>query len=194
MKLSLFKNLIACVLLLTAFAPAFFAQDASENQEEVKQNTQTLGENERLPFMRTEDSAANSEPGSGGLLIRTLGAMLLIVGLIFFGAWGLKKLGFGNLKSNSAENAPDLTILSSVSMGSGRTISTVRFGERILLVGSTAQSFTLLADDTEDEPVSKIQPRSVAEMLAEESENDFASELAQAEMNFDVWNKKGEQI
>ena len=120
--------------------------------------------------------------------------MLLIVGLIFFGAWGLKKLGFGNSKAKSVEDAPDLDdSYHSVSLGSGRTISTVRFGERILLVGSTAQSFTLLADESDKETSGNSKPRSVAEMLAEENDS-FEDEFARAETNLSDWTAEGDKI
>ena len=191
MKLSFLKKIICCLLLFAAFTPPCSAQETNPNQP-ASQNSEVSGEYENLPFMKTE-AVAQNETSSGSLLLRTLGAMLLIVGLIFFGAWGMKKLGFGNIKSNSAEDAPELTILSSVSLGGGRTISTIRFGEKILLIGSTAQSFTLLADDAENETDSKIKPRSVAEMLAGETDP-FADRLMQAELDLDAWETKGEKI
>lgn len=196
MKSSFFKKLAVCLLVITTIIPVCHGQNSNENQQ-VKQNTEVLGENDRLPFMHTEDSVTNNEPSSGGLLVKTFGAMFLIVGLIFFGAWGLKKFGFGNSKANSAEDTPDLKVISSVSMGSGRTISTVRFGEKILLVGSTAQSFTLLADESENETPVNSSPRSVAEMLAEEQEeeeNSFIAHFEQAEMNLAAWDAKGENV
>ena len=108
-------------------------------------------------------------------MLKTLGTLLFVVGLIFFGAWGAKKLGFGNAKTNVAEDA-QLTILSSVNLGNGRTISTVRFGDRVLVVGSTPQSFTLLAEEEASgaaaAKISFENSRSVAEMLAEEAEEE----------------------
>lgn len=180
------------IFFLVIFAATFSVCPA---QDAANQNAENQNNYERLPFMQNENNsgAANSEPGSGGLIVRTLGAMVLIVGVIFFGAWGLKKLGFGNLKTDSAEDVPDLAILSSVSLGGGRTISTVRFGEKILLVGSTAQSFTLLADgDTDNEIASLNQPRSVAQMLAEENDS-FSAALEKAEFDFADWSEKGER-
>jgi hypothetical protein len=49
----------------------------------------------------------------------------------------------------------------------------------MLLVGSTPQSFTLLADGADDEEAYATPPRSVAEMLA--AEENFGSELARAD-------------
>lgn len=193
MKSPLLKKLTICLLFVLALTPVCFAKKEPNKTEPAKQNTEVLGENERIPFMQTNEPAENNESGSGGLLLRTLGAMLLIVGLIFFGAWGLKKFGFGNSKAGADDDAPDLTVLSSVSLGSGRTISTVRFGERVLLVGSTAQTFTLLAGESENDSTLSAKPRSVAEMLAQETES-FADELESAEVNLTNWTPAGEPI
>lgn len=181
MKLHILKILLPGLIIVLNCGPICLAQ-AAAGDETAAQTTTVLSEDERLPFMQPEGPTLNNEPGSGGMMVRTIGAMILIVGLIFFGAWGLRKMGFGNLKNGAAADVPDLTILSSVSLGSGRTISTVRFGERVLLVGSTAQSFTLLADQSENEKLSRAEPRSVAEMLAEEEENSFAAKLSHAEL------------
>lgn len=212
MKPQLLSKILILHLICAVFAPFCLAQNTntatsnsqntntviSSNQNtEVLGNTKTtevLGENERLPFMQTEQNSESQEPSSGGLLLRTLGAMLLIVGLIFFGAWGAKKLGFGGIKSNASPDDLELTILTSVSLGNGRTISTLRFGERVLLVGSTAQAFTLLAEEeTRNENKSLQTSRSVAEMLAEEN-NSFGDEFEQAQTKLSLWKEKGERI
>lgn len=201
MKSAFFK-IVIFLLVGAALASTGAAQDGGGNDAPAaNQTAETADKYERLPFMQTEQAAGASAPGTGSLLVRTLGAMVIIVGLIFFGAWGLKKLGFGNFKAKTDQDAPELEIINSVSLGSGRTISTVKFGERILLVGSTAQSFTLLADETESDTTAAaaapIQPRSVAEMLAEEDEEDvdsFADELAAAEFNLNFTKSEGERI
>lgn len=164
MKKRILTKILILPLILLMLAPFCFAQNSPANTTN-QQNTEIMGEDDRLPFMQNEQSTTMQEPSSGGLLLKTLGAMLLIVGLIFGGAWGAKKLGFGNFNSKNSADDVNLTILTSVSLGNGRTISTVRFGERILLVGSTAQSFTLLAEETKIEETSLLNSRSVAEML-----------------------------
>ena len=125
---------------------------------------------DRLPFMQTEQTAsAPAEPSTGGLLIKSLGAMILIIGLIFFGAWGLKKFGFGKFKNIDSADAPSLSIVSTLSVGTNCSLSVVQFGQRTLLVGSTPKSFTLLADEMNEAEFSSMNSRSVAEMLAEET-------------------------
>lgn len=170
MKREILTKIIVMHLAFFCWAAGGFAQNSNTNTNApaVQQNEVTA-ENDHLPFMQQEQGAAPQEPTSGGLLIKTLGSMLLIVGLIFFGAWGAKKLGFGGAKAQSLADAPDLAILSSVSLGNSRTISTVRFGDRVLVIGSTPQSFTLLAEEAAVEKISLGNSRSVAEMLAEEN-------------------------
>jgi flagellar biosynthetic protein FliO len=188
-RLSFQRILILCFVF--ALGGSFcYAQSANKDAPGA-QNTEVLGENERLPFMQTEQSSEVREPSSSGLLLKTLGSMLLIVGLIFFAAWGAKKLGFGGSKSNSDDQ--DLAILSSVSLGNGRTISTVRFGERVLVVGSTPQSFTLLAEETCGEKSHLRTSRSVAEMLAEENDS-FNDKFEQAQARVTGWGERGEEI
>ena len=182
------------LLLLALFSLSqISAAQPDQASQQPNQSIEITKETDRLPFMKSEHSSASQEPSTGGLLVKTFGAMLLIVGLIFFGAWGLKKFGFGVFKPNAKDDAPDLTILSSVSLGSGRTISTVRFGERVLLVGSTAQTFTLLADETVSEQISPTVPRSVADLLGEEDAS-FEAELELAQNNFAFLKEKGGQI
>lgn len=185
-------------------SPAPVEKSAPEKNADAAQTEQPaaplppMQEGERLTFMQKDEAVERSQPESGSLLLKTLGAMCLIVGLIFFGAWGLKKLGFaGVIAAGSAkQNAPELQILSSVAPKNGQTISVVKFGERILVVGSTAQTFTLLAEETlapEDSAADRageesgefqalpVTPRSVAELLAEEEEISFENELEKAE-------------
>ncbi len=182
------KQSIFVLLLIVMFGAVCFSQ-AEDGNTQSTQGAEVIGENDHLPFMQADPVAPESqEPSSGGLLLKTMGAMLLVVGLIFFGAWGAKKLGFGGSKSSSSPDDPELTVLSTVSMGSGRTIATLQFGDRILLVGSTNDSFTLLAEDVKAE--TPARSRSVAELLAEENES-FDSAFQNAQFKLGQWGEKG---
>lgn len=129
----------------------------------------------RLPFLAHDQSEAEA-PGAGGLLLRTLGALLLIVGLIIAASWGIKRMG-GARFGAAQTDAPELRVLASVALGDKRSLAIVRFGERNLLVGSTAQSITLLAEDAEETndvyaSAAIPQARSVAELLQYETVED----------------------
>jgi flagellar biosynthetic protein FliO len=125
----------------------------------------------------TERDNQEQPPTATGLLIRTLGALLLIVGLIVVAAWGMKRFG-GARFGTAQENAPSLAILNSLSLGERRSLTIVRFGDRTLLLGSTAQSVTLLAEAETDD---FTQPaRSVAEILNDDKPAIFSQELFNA--------------
>lgn len=123
---------------------------------------------ERLPFMaQPPETAGEAAPSAGGLLLRTVGALFLIVGLIVATAWGLRRLG-GSALGGADNHAVELTLVGTLSLGERRQLSAVRFGDRLLLIGSTAQAITLLAAH-EERPLSYIPPmRSVADLLAED--------------------------
>jgi flagellar biosynthetic protein FliO len=121
-------------------------------------------------------------PTATGLLIRTLGALLIIVGLIVAAAWGMKRFGgarFGTPK----ENAPTLAILNSLSLGERRSLTIVRFGDRTLLLGSTANSVTLLAETETDDLTPPA--RTVAEILNDDKPAIFSQELFSATEHLD---------
>jgi flagellar biogenesis protein FliO len=178
--------LMALLLCLLLAAPSL-----ADGSTEPEAPQTTTVDSDRLPFMQQEQAPAYQEPSSGSLVLKTLGSLLVIVGLIFVGAWGAKKLGLGGVRSGDASGKADLAMLSSISLGSGRTIATVQFGSRLLLVGSTAHSFTLLAEENRDAGASLHSGRSVAEMLAEETAS-FDSEFKLAQTNLNRWEETGE--
>ena len=202
MKTNLTRTITLFCLMILLFVQSSAAQTPAASPAAPTNNEQgnpsaapAMSDDDRLPFMQDEHAAATTAQSSvGGLLLRTVGAMLLIVGLIFFGAWMVKKFGanFGLFQSGAVAkpDAPDLIVLNSVTVGTGRTLVVVRFGERNLLVGSTAQSFTLLADDEKSFQKSALpSSRSVAELLAEEN-NSFADELDSADERLNLFGSK----
>lgn len=165
MKSPILLLFIVLGVMLAAPASSYAAEQKAAPTPPVA--AEPLGENEPIPFMRTEQGQAVEEPGSGSLLLKTLGSMIFIVGLIFVGAWGAKKLGFAPNKA-AGPGSEHLAVLQSVSLGNGRTISAVQFGRRTLIIGSTPQSFTLLAEENGESAAVPEKPRSVAELLAED--------------------------
>lgn len=125
------------------------------------------------------------QPSAVGLLARTIGALLLIIGLLLGGTWALRRIK-GSPFATSRDDTR-LLVLKTISIGDRRTLTVVRFGERTLLLGSTQQSVTLLASDDDEEIASwsSAEPpfRSVADVLATSLDDtptpeiSFASEL-----------------
>ena len=181
--------LLALTLLAMPAIPA--AAEGPSPPAAQQSAAEPLGENEPLPFMRSEQNAPPEESSSAGLLLKTIGSMLFIVGLIFVGAWGAKKLGYGPAKAVSSEDAARLSVLTSLSLGNGRTVSAIRFNERTLLIGSTPQSFTVLAEDAGNNVEMRLAPRSVAELLAED-ETSFSGHLDNAARRLGTFVKGSE--
>jgi flagellar biosynthetic protein FliO len=131
--------------------------------------------------MKGEEAQAAEAPSAVGLLFRTVGALLLIVGLILAAAWGMRRFSGGRFMNKDGD-APQLAVLSTVPLGDRRSLSVVRFGERTLLLGSTQQAITLLASDSQDEDLhAGVVRRSVADLLDDDETNNFDEELARAE-------------
>lgn len=186
------RKTILALILLTLLASPVWSQKQQSNPSPtpetkteqtaapVAQSSPVEESNDRLPFMA--DSAHEEQqaaPSTGGLMLRTLGALLLIVGLIVAAAWGMKRFG-GARFGKPAEDAPNLVVLNSVGLGDKRSLAVIRFGERTMLIGSTAQSITLLAEE-QNQFISSALP-SVAEMLGESEAINFADQLAAVEI------------
>jgi flagellar biosynthetic protein FliO len=190
------KTILALLLLLALASPAWSQKHQPAAAPSPTATPETKAEetapapasqsspvdqsDDRLPFMtesaREEQQAA---PSTGGLMLRTLGALLLIVGLIVAAAWGMKRFG-GARFGKAVEDAPNLVVLNSVGLGDKRSIAVVRFGSRTMLIGSTAQSITLLAE--EQDQFFRADLPSVAEMLGETEAITFADRMAEAEI------------
>lgn len=187
------KIALALPALLLVLSVAMFtsiAAQANSQPPAVQASVEPLGENETLPFMQTETSTVSSEPSAAGLLMKTLGSMALIIGLIFVGAWAAKKMGYGSAKAGSLIEGPELSVMNSVSLGNGRSVATIRFGTRLLLVGSTQQAFTLLAEQSDESFEDRAAPRSVAEMLADDNIS-FDEEIRKASSQLSIFSQTG---
>lgn len=158
---------------------------------------------ERLAFFADERGTTEAEaPGIAGLLIRTLGALLLIVGLIVAAAWGLQR--FNRARYDGLhQDKPQLAVLTTLSLGERRLLSAVRFGDKTLLIGSTPQAITLLAaeDQAERDLLTAEHDalpatRSVADMLQQNnSVNRFDDELSGATDRYlerERWKNRGD--
>jgi len=189
-----FKKTLACLtvsLILLFAAQVSLAQKNSaapsptpsptpateQTPNSVSPTTASAENTDSLPFMKDSESANQQAPSAGGMLLRTLGALLLIVGIVIAGAWAMKRFG-GARFGKPADDAPELAVLNSVGLGEKRSLAIVRFGERTLLIGSTPQSISLLAETQLEESEAKLP--SVAEMLEQTQTSSFAEELSVA--------------
>lgn len=187
MNRAFLSQFLAVAFAIAAIAPTLLAQNANSAQSPP---APVMVEGDRIPFMQTEEGQAPQEPSSSGLIIKSIGALVLVIGLLFFGTWTLKKLGFGNKTGKGPVEEVTLSIISTLAIGNGRSISSIRFGDRVLLVGATPQNFTLLAEETPFGDGYQNNPRSVAEMLADEGRS-FDDEFELAKGKLGMWQSNG---
>lgn len=111
-------------------------------------NTQkeTVKNEEPLPFMK-EDAKEEQVTGIG-LLARTLGALLLILGLLVAGTWLLRRTSGLKLAANGES---PVTVVSTTNIGEKQSLSVVKFGNKTLLVGATSQSIKVLATEKNED-------------------------------------------
>ena len=124
------------------------AKEKNSSNIESKKEVSTT-DDAPLPFMNSTNDTTE-QPSGLGLLLRTLGALLIILGLLVVGIFLLKKTkGFNN---NVSSDSP-ITVISTTNIGDKQSLSVVKFGNKTLLVGSTAQNMKVLATEniSEDE-------------------------------------------
>ncbi len=113
----LFNSLL--YLALSCSATATFAADSDNN-------------------VATFKTLSNS-PVSGSALLQTFGGLLLVLAIIAFLAWLLRRTG----QFNSAANG-EMKIIASLSLGSREKAVLLQVGEQQILVGVTAQQVQTL--------------------------------------------------
>ena len=174
----------ALLLLILFLCQGFqaYAQAAAATPPAPNTQPATAADYERLSFMETNNAqAAANSSGTAGLLLRTLGALLLIVGLIVLAGWGLRRFGAGLLGNGATSEGPEVAVLSQTPLGNNRSLTVVRFGDQALLLGATATSFTLLAAEPLQNAARNPPARSVAELLAQDGAGNFNDELTLAQ-------------
>jgi flagellar biosynthetic protein FliO len=166
---------IILFLLVTAsgiIPQPLLAQPANDPSTNAVANS----DEDRLPFMQNDQQTnKRDQPSTIGLLIRTLGALSLIVGLIVAASWGMRRFGGTHFTKNN-EIASIVKVISTIPLGDRRSLMLVRFKDRTLLVGSTPQTLSLLAEDYEEPTNAPI--RSVADILKES--DSFTDEINSA--------------
>ncbi|MGI9099650.1 MAG: FliO/MopB family protein [Solirubrobacteraceae bacterium] len=125
---------MACALLT---APAALAATT----------TTPSGENTPLHLDRVP-AAEHTTSGGGGGLVRTIVGLAVVIGVIFGLHWLLKQIKTGREHRSTGGG---LQPLSTLPLGSGRSLHLVRAGSEIVLVGSAEQGVTPIRVYREDE-------------------------------------------
>ena len=106
------------------------------------------GENTKLNL--GGGSGSRSRPattGTGGSIIRTLVALLVVIAVIYGIAWILKQFRAGR----SRVTGKGLEQVATLPLSGGRSVSLVRVGNELILLGVAEQSVTALRRYSEDE-------------------------------------------
>jgi flagellar biosynthetic protein FliO len=162
---------LALALILSSFLQA--RAQTGEQMSTPPQASQPAPPSEGRSFLDERMAGAPDQPETFNLIARTMGSLIIILGLIIGGSILLRRFGLAKA-SPTMGDAPELVVLSSVTLGRERSLSVVRFGSRTLLIGSTPHAVTLLTEEVSEEPA---PVGSVADLLNE----DFAAELERAD-------------
>lgn len=92
-----------------------------------------------LPILAAEPAGAMSGADVGAQLGRLLGGLLLVVGLIFLLAWGLRRVQGLTPRGNQA-----IQVLSTQALGTRERLVLVQVGDEQVLLGLTAGRITPL--------------------------------------------------
>lgn len=153
-------------------------------------------EAERLPFKLAEHADATPQPPSmAGLLLRTLGALLFLVGLIAAAGWALRYFGIINFGKAQME-AGGLKVVNTLPLGERRSLMIVKFGERTLLIGATPQGLSLLAEQQEEAALPNhydAPVQTVTDLLAARTGTRFEDEMTQAAMGNPWYHRSTQQ-
>ena len=183
--------------------PPAASQPATETKAEPKSagtqasgtGTEAKSEASALPFKLNERSESlPPTPSLTSLLLRTFGALLFIVGLIAAVGWALRYFGIVSFGKAQNETA-GLKVLNTLPLGERRSLLTIRFGDRTLLIGATPQGLSLLAEQHEEVgipgnylPMPGMQ--TVTDLLGNKPGYKFEDELAQATVTDNTWRNR----
>ncbi len=91
---------------------------------------------------------SHAASGSGSAIMRTIIALVLVVGVIYGAAWILRQVKKGR---NGRASGTGLAPIATMPLGAGRSVQLVRAGQELLLLGVAEQGVTTLRTYTEAE-------------------------------------------
>lgn len=118
---------------------------ASEDASSRSVRPRGEAESRKVGQSRTSDGAMG--------WLRTLGAMAIVVGLIFAARWALKR--WSPAKAAAKKSGP-ITVIAETSVGPRQQILLVRMGRRLVLVGNGPAGMSPLAEVTNADEVAEL--------------------------------------
>ena len=182
-SLTLTRGVALSVALSFVMAPPAFAHRRAPLVSNQQLAAQT-GENTKLNLGGGSGTTAHAaSTGTGGSIIRTLVALLVVIAVIYGIAWVLKQFRAGR----SRASGKGLEQVATLPLSGGRSVSLVRVGNELILLGVAENSVTALrryseaealdaglrldaidadAEFIEIEPATATPPRAVPQLAA----------------------------
>lgn len=115
--------------------------------------------------------ALAAEPSLGDLAVRLIGSLAVVVGLLLLIARGVNK-------RFKAPAGATIQVVHRQALGRGQGVAVVAVGSRVLVLGTTEQQITLLAEvEPEEVGIDVLEEDDVEADLETEPESGFAAEL-----------------
>ena len=131
----------------TAAAATHPAQSAATQAAGTKALAAASGENTPLTVSHTLATHASTASSGGGSIVRTIVGLFIVIAVIYGIAWILKQAKKG--KSRPTGNG--LSQVASLPLGSGRSVTVVRAGREVIVVGVAENGVTPLRTYSEEE-------------------------------------------
>ena len=95
-------------------------------------------------------SAVHASSGSGASILRTIVALIIVVGVIYGLTWIVRKLKSKDMPVSAGEG---MERIASLPLGTNRSVALVRVGAELHLLGIAEQNVTPIRRFTEDEAI-----------------------------------------
>jgi len=87
------------------------------------------------------------EESIGIILLRIVGSLALVLVIVAFAAWGVRKSGiFGKGIAAATVQTPSMSVLEALATGQGGAILLLRCEKQVFIVGQTPTAYTLLRE------------------------------------------------
>jgi flagellar protein FliO/FliZ len=140
---SLIKSIIPIVIILALMPVAsLWGQTAQESSSGSAPSVSSPTE-VSSGAQPTAEGQPNADNGSGFSFLKVVGGLGLVLSLIIFGTFAVRKLAPQYFTKKSSERT--IKLIESLSMGERRSIAVVEVEDRRLLIGNTPNQITLLA-------------------------------------------------
>lgn len=108
---------------------------------------------------------------SGHTVLITLGYLCLLLGIIFFAYWLMKRLGFHGMGVHAGKGAPQL--LSRLMLGNRQSVAVIRYQDKDMVIGVTENNINLIKEfEADDSVYDSGEKRTFASLLKRNGTND----------------------